>query len=170
MRPITREAIVDRRQPMLRWGAVFAGAVISAALWIVLQMIGMGIGLAEIDVDDSGALRAFSIGTTAWTCVAPLVALFVGGAIAGRMAGTHERGVGATHGLVVWAVTSLVALAILAGLVASLGADALLGAGGALLVGLAACLLGGAAGVRTYRAPLAEPRDVDVVIATPPAP
>jgi MFS family permease len=124
MRPITRETILDRRQPLLRWSAIFAGATISIALWLVLQMLGMGIGLAAVDLDDAGLLRDIGIGTTAWTCAAPLVAMFVGALIAGRMAGTHERRVGTTHGFVVWALTSLVGLVTVVMMVTTLAAGA----------------------------------------------
>jgi MFS family permease len=124
MRPITRETIVDRRQPLLRWSAVFAGAAISIALWMVLQMLGMGIGLAAVDLDNAGLLRDIGIGTTAWTCAAPLVAMFLGSMIAGRMAGTHERRVGATHGFVVWALTTLIGLATVVVIVTTLTAGA----------------------------------------------
>lgn len=113
MRPITRETIIDRRQPLLRWSAVFAGAAISIALWVLLQTLGMGIGLAAVDLDDAGSLRDIGIGTTVWTAAAPMIAMFIGGLIAGRMAGTHARGVGATHGFVVWALTSLLGLCAL---------------------------------------------------------
>ena len=31
MKPFSREAIVDRRQPFMRWGAVFAGTALAQA-------------------------------------------------------------------------------------------------------------------------------------------
>jgi hypothetical protein len=193
MRPITRETIVDRRQPLLRWSAVFAGAAISVALWVVLQMLGMGIGFAAIDVDNAGSLRDVGIGTTAWTAAAPMIAMFIGGIIAGRMAGTHERGVGATHGFVVWAITSLVGMCALVVLVTTLAAGAirgnavmlpqspddtstdvaqatvatgqiLLGAGISLVASLLTCVLGGAAGVQRRRRGLRRnPADVRTI-------
>lgn len=109
MRPITRE-IIDRRQPQLRWSAVFAGATVAIALWVLLQMIGMGAGMAAIDLDDAGSLRSVSVGTTVWTLFAPLLALFVGGLIAGRLATTWDVRSGATHGFVTWAIASIVGL------------------------------------------------------------
>ena len=51
---ISRETIlIDRRQPTLRWSAVFAGVACSAGFWMLLQLLGMGIGLAAIDVDNA---------------------------------------------------------------------------------------------------------------------
>lgn len=110
MRPITRETITDRRQPALRWSAVFAGATVAVALWVLLQMLGMGIGMATIDLTDAGSLRSVGIGTTVWTLIAPLIALFVGGYVAGKLATTFDDRVGATHGFVAWAIASLVGM------------------------------------------------------------
>jgi len=117
MRPITRETIIDRRQPTLRWSAVFAGAAISVALWVLLQMLGMGIGLATIDVDNAGSLRSVGIGTTVWTLAAPVIAMFIGSMIAGRSANSFERGVGASHGFVVWSLTSVLGIVATVGMV-----------------------------------------------------
>jgi hypothetical protein len=111
MRPITRQAVVERRQPVLRWTAAIAGAAIAVALWVLLQVLGMGAGVAAIDLDDAGALRTLGLGTTAWTLFAPLVAMLAGGMFAARLAASSDRRVGAAHGLVVWAVTSLAGIA-----------------------------------------------------------
>jgi len=177
MRPISRETIIDRKQPLLRWSAVFAGTAISIALWVLLQMLGMGVGFAAINLDDAGSLRDLGIGTTAWTCVAPMLAMFAGGVFAGRLAGTHERGIGAVHGIVVWALTSLLGLGAMLELITALAEGAmhggmmmsgpnaqpptsaelgqataatgqiLLGAGVSMLVSLATAVIGGCLGI-----------------------
>lgn len=110
MRPFSREAIIDRRQSHMRWGAVLAGTVLSIGLWILLQTIGMGIGLAAVDTDDAGNLRGIGIGTGVWSVIAPLIAIFLGAMLAGRLAGTRHGGVGAMHGAVMWALTSVLGL------------------------------------------------------------
>ncbi len=125
MRPITRETIVDRRQPMMRWSAVFAGAAVAVSLWVLLQMLGIGVGLIAIDVDDQGTMRDVGIGTTLWTLAVPFIAMFVGGVVAGRLAGTIQRRIGALHGLVVWALTSLVGVVATVGMVTMLASTAL---------------------------------------------
>ena len=124
MRPISRETIVDRRQPALRWTAVFAGAAVAVALWVVLQLIGMGAGLAAVDLDDSGSLRNVGVGTTVWSVIAPLVAMFVGGLVAGRLATTFDQKVGAAHGFVAWAISSLAGVLAVAWLVSSIAQGA----------------------------------------------
>lgn len=107
MRPITRETILDRRQPTLRWSAVFAGAAVAVALWALLQLIGMGAGLTAVNLDDAGSLRNAGIGTTVASMFAPLIALFIGGFVAGRLATTFDGRMGAMHGFVTWAIASL---------------------------------------------------------------
>jgi hypothetical protein len=108
---ISRETIlIDRRQPALRWSAVFAGATCSAGFWLLLQVLGLGIGLASIDVDNAGSLRGVGLGTTVWSLIAPLFAMFLGGLVAGRLATTTERKIAGMHGLVMWALTSIVGL------------------------------------------------------------
>ena len=110
MKPITRETITDRRQRALRWSAVLGGAAVAVALWVLLQMFGMGVGMASIDLDDRGSLLSVGIGTTVWTLVAPLIALFIGGLVAGRLAQTYDRSLGALHGFVTWAIASLLGM------------------------------------------------------------
>jgi hypothetical protein len=120
MRPITRETIVDRRQPSLRWGAVFAGATVAVALWVLLQLIGMGVGLTAVNLDDSGSLRSVGIGTTVSSMLAPLIAMFVGGIVGARMSGTFDTKVGASHGFIIWSVSSLAGVLAVAWLIATL--------------------------------------------------
>lgn len=115
---------MDRRQPVMRWSAVFAGAAVALALWVLLQILGMGVGLIAIDVDDAGTMRDVGLGTTIWTLAVPFIAMFIGGIVAGRLAGTIERKLGALHGLVVWALTSFVGICATVGLVTLLASTA----------------------------------------------
>ncbi|NVB85169.1 MAG: hypothetical protein HOV81_42780 [Kofleriaceae bacterium] len=125
MKPYTREIIPDRRQPTFRWSAVFAGATVAITCWVLLQMIGMGIGLATVEVDSAGSLRTVGIGTTVWAAVAPIIALFIGGYIAGRLAATYDQKVGAMHGLVVGALGSLVGLIVMVSIVTTVASAAM---------------------------------------------
>lgn len=104
MRPFVRETVVDRRQPFLRWSPIFGGAIFAIGLWTLLQVLGMGAGLAAVDTDDAGSLRGAGIGTGIWSIIAPLIAMFVGGLLAGRTSGTRDRKVGAMHASVMWAL------------------------------------------------------------------
>lgn len=110
MPTITREAVlIDRRQPMLRWSAVFAGGACSVGVWLVLELLGVGAGLyAHHAADSAGAMHAASLATRVWSLVAQVIALFIGGVVAGRFAQTYERKLAGLHGFVMWALTSLV--------------------------------------------------------------
>lgn len=66
--------------------------------------------MAAIDLDDAGSVRSVGIGTSVWTLIAPVLALFVGGLVAGRLAATWETRSGAMHGFVAWAIASIVGL------------------------------------------------------------
>jgi MFS family permease len=112
MKPFTRELISDRRQPALRWSAIFAGVAVAIALWSLLQILGMGIGLTSIDVDDAGSLRHVAIGNGVWSLIVPLIALAAGGFVAGKLAATYEQRVGAMHGLVVGALSVVTGLVL----------------------------------------------------------
>ncbi len=90
-----------------RWSAVFAGAVAALSLWLMLYTFGLALGLSTMDPQEPGSFKSSGIFTGIWGLVSPLIALFVGGVIAGRGAGTFERGNGAIHGFVMWGLTAL---------------------------------------------------------------
>jgi hypothetical protein len=112
MPTITRETVlIDRRQPTLRWSAVFAGGACSVGIWLLLELLGVGLGLtARHAADTAGAMRAAGVATRVWSLVAQVIAMFCGGVIAGKFAQTYERKLAGLHGLIMWALTSLVGL------------------------------------------------------------
>ena len=162
MQPITRE-IIDRRQPAIRWSAVFAGTAVASGIWILLQIFGMGAGLVSLD-------RGAGIGSGAWALIVPFIAMFIGGLVAGSLAGTRDEKLGALHGVVVWALTSVLGVLATVALIRAIAAGvahtadvvivthdatraagrALLGAGVSLLVSLGTALLGGLLAVRGF--------------------
>ncbi len=178
-----REAIVERRQPQLSWSAVFAGAVISLGVWVVLQVWGVGIGLSSLDVDRADGLRRIAVGTGVWSLISPVVAMFLGGVFAGWLAHARERIVGGAHGLVVWALASIVGCVATLWTGTMLAVDnagsgavpvhvahrlgtALIWVGGSLAVSLAAAVLGGMVGAR--RADRSVPPPRSAIVTTDP--
>ncbi len=153
---------------MLRWSAVFAGGACSVGIWLLLEMLGVGAGLyAHHAADSAGAMHAASVATRVWSLVAQVIALFVGGLVAGKFAQTYERKLAGLHGLVMWALTSLVGMwatvwvitmitagAQRAGYMGTIevsAADtgkALLILGGAMLISLITAVAGAMAGLR----------------------
>jgi hypothetical protein len=124
MKPISREAIIDRRQPFMSWGAVLAGTVLAVGLWVLLQALGMGLGLAAIDTDDAGSLKGAGIGTGIWSIIASLIAMFAGAVLAGRLAGTRDSKVGAMHGSVMWALATGIGLWAMVSIISGLASGA----------------------------------------------
>lgn len=108
----------------MRWSAVFAGTVLAVGLWILLQVLGMGLGLSAVDTDDAGSLKGVGIGTGIWTLIAPLIAIFVGSMLVGRLSGSRDRKIGAMHGSVMWALSMAVGLWAMLSVVSALASGA----------------------------------------------
>src|SRR5215217_1230363 len=71
------------------WGAVLVGVAIALVTQLVLNMIGLGIGVGTLDpgTGDNPSATSLSIGAGIWFVVAGIVASFAGGYAAGRLAG-----------------------------------------------------------------------------------
>jgi hypothetical protein len=126
----------------ISWGAVFGGAVAALALWAMLYALGLALGLSALDPDNPGSLRSSGIFTGIWGLVAPLVALFVGGMIAGAAARVTSKTGGVVHGVVMWGLTTVVGawgvVAVLTTVVqgvASVGGAAVTASAGAMTQG-----------------------------------
>ncbi len=112
MQPTISREIIDRRQPTLRWSAIFAGTAIAVGVWGVLQLLGIGVGLVAIDPDDATSMVPAAIGATAFSTLAPLIAMFAGGWFAARLASTWDRSVAITHGLITWGLSSVLGITL----------------------------------------------------------
>ena len=120
MRPLVVTAPASGRSPFhISWGALFAGAAAALGMWVLLYALGLALGLSTVDPKDSDTLRATGVFTGIWGLATPLVALFIGGLVAGRSAGPLSRGGGAIHGLVVWSLTALAGLYLVVNLFGS---------------------------------------------------
>jgi hypothetical protein len=123
MQPFSRETVLDRRQPTLRWSAIFAGVSVALGTWLVLQLLGTAIGLLLLDATDLDHVYDIGMGTSAWSLLAPIVAMFLGGLLAGRVAGYFDRRVAGVHGLLVWAIGSVLGVLAIAYSVSLLASD-----------------------------------------------
>lgn len=99
----------------ISWGAVFAGVVISLAVQLILNMLGVGVGASTIDPLDGAnpSAKGFGIGAGLWWTVSGIIAAFAGGHVAGRLAGKPRESTTAWHGLVAWAMATLVVFYLL---------------------------------------------------------
>lgn len=95
------------------WAAVIAGAFVTAALWLILLTLGVGIGLSVVSPWSQVGVSAAGIGVAAivWMIVVQFIASSMGGYLAGRLrtrwATIHTDEVyfrDTAHGFLVWAV------------------------------------------------------------------
>jgi hypothetical protein len=93
--------------------------VTSLGLWILLYSLGLALGLSTINPQDASSARSSGIFTGIWSLISPLIALFVGGIVAGRGSGAWTKSGGGVHGLVMWGLTTLVGLWLVGNIVSS---------------------------------------------------
>jgi hypothetical protein len=118
----------------ISWSAVFAGVAVALIAQLLLNMLGLGIGMATLDpgTADNPSASTFSIGAAVWWTVSGIVAAFLGGWIAGRTAGKPKESTGGWHGLVSWAVTSLIVIYLVTSAASSVIGGAMGALGGAM--------------------------------------
>jgi hypothetical protein len=149
----TGNQTVESSKSAVSWGAIIAGAVVAAAVSLILLALASGLGLASVSPwPNSGAsLTTFSVMTAIGLIVVQWVASGFGGYVTGRLrtkwTGTHTHEVffrDTAHGFIMWALSTVLVASLLASATASLvGA----GAHGAAMVASGAATGGaGAAG------------------------
>lgn len=112
--PVTRD--------LVRWGPVWAGLLISIPIQLVLSALGFAIALSALNPTAANYTQRLASTMTWWSAISFLIAMFIGGYIAGRMAAVSGVRNGLAQGTLVWA------LALLAGVILSaLGAAGVLG-------------------------------------------
>ena len=118
----------------MSWGAIIGGAVVAAALSLLLVALGAGLDLASISPwSGSGASSAtFTVMTAIWFIVIQWLASGFGGYLTGRLrtkwVNTHTHAVffrDTAHGLVTWALATVLTAAVLTSTAASLVAGGL---------------------------------------------
>ncbi|BDE07950.1 hypothetical protein WPS_32260 [Vulcanimicrobium alpinum] len=71
----------------ISWGAIFAGLFVALATQLLLSILGVGIGASTIHIgsSDSASASGLEIGSAIWFFFSILIALFVGGWVAGTV-------------------------------------------------------------------------------------
>lgn len=104
------------------WAAVIAGAVVAAALSLILLALGTGLGLSSVSPWSNAGASSATVDAAAiiWLIAAQIMALALGGYLAGRLrikwATVHTDEVffrDTAHGLLVWAVAAVVTAGVL---------------------------------------------------------
>lgn len=118
----------------ISWGAVFAGVTVALVLQVILNMVGLGVGLSTVDpvAGDTPSLGAFSAGAGIWWVVSGIVASAIAGYIAGRLSGKPSPSTTAYHGLVAWALSTIIVIYLISSAATGLFGGALSTVSGAL--------------------------------------
>jgi len=133
------------------WGAIFAGAIAVIAVELLLNLLGAGVGAATIN-PQQGQMpgQGLAVGAVIWFVLSWILALFIGGWVAGRLADNPSKRDGALYGFVTWALASLALVFMLSTAV-----------GGVL--GGAASVLGQTASLAGHGAQAAAPAVTNVI-------
>ncbi|WP_219417055.1 hypothetical protein [Pseudonocardia nigra] len=137
---VVRETPAGAGRDRVRWGPIWAGAIVTITTFLVLQLLFFALGWLDLGFDGGASGTATAIVSG----VLGLIAFFVGGLMAGASSMWRSAGDGALHGVLTWAlsVAGILGLALI-------GGSALLGP----LANIAA------------QAPAVTPQDVDVAQA-----
>ena len=105
----------------ISWGAVLAGVVVSLVTMLVLNLLGIGIGLASINpVTEASPFSGVGTGAIIWYIVSNLVAIFAGGYTAARLSGIPIPVISTFHGILSWCLYTLISFWLLTTAVGSI--------------------------------------------------
>ena len=111
------------------WSAVFAGAATTAALSLILLILGVGLGLSAVSPWFQSGVNAITLGITTiiWLTATQVIASGMGGYLAGRLRtrwdGVHNNEVyfrDTAHGFLSWVVATLVTVVLLTSTIGSI--------------------------------------------------
>ena len=85
------------------WGALFAGGVVAVAIYFLMSLLGVALGVTFSD-----RFNAEQLGTAAayYTFASLLISMFFGGWVSTRCTAGEYRGEAALYGIVVWGICS----------------------------------------------------------------
>ena len=143
----------ESQRSAVSWAAIFAGAVIGAALTITLITGGAGLGFLAVSPwqYDGASGTSIAIGTVVWLLVTQIIAYGIAGYVTGRLRTKwsdvkvdeiHFRDT--AHGFTVWALSSVVGFVLLGSVAANMVAEttkagaSVVGAGAVAAAGTAA--------------------------------
>ena len=90
------------------WGSIIAGTLIALTILALLNLLLLGLGFNSIDpASDQSPFAGVGVGSLIGLILINIVALFTGGAVAGRLAGAPRTFEALLHGLLVWALLTI---------------------------------------------------------------
>ena len=98
----------------ISWGAILAGVVVSLVVMLVLNLLGIGIGLASINpVTEQSPFSGVGTGAIIGWVVSNLIAIFAGSYTAARLSGIPIPIIATFHGVLSWCLYTLVSFWLL---------------------------------------------------------
>jgi hypothetical protein len=96
-------ALSESIHTTVRWGAIFAGALIALLVYATLISLGMAFGGDSLQsvVTGEASAKSLGIGAAIWLVASVLLSLLAGGFVSGRVAGQVATRVGRIQGMVV---------------------------------------------------------------------
>ncbi len=93
----------------LSWGAIFAGLIMVLIVHAVLNFLSLAWGLANVSFSPEG-IEVPQLNAFFWLLLNTIIAMFVGGWVAGRLSAVKQTTEMVLHGLLTWATASLLSL------------------------------------------------------------
>jgi len=88
-------------QSRVSWAAIFAGAVVALAAYLVLTLLGSAIGLSISDSTRTGTLATSA---AVWAILSTAIALFLGGWVTSQCTVGENKTEAVVHGIIMWGV------------------------------------------------------------------
>jgi hypothetical protein len=105
----------------ISWRAIFAGTLTVLSVLLVLNLIGMAIGLSAIEpTEEANPLSGLGTGTIIWWILSNLIALFAGGYVAARVGVSFTTKSGIIQGIMTWALFTIVSAWLLTSVIGSI--------------------------------------------------
>jgi hypothetical protein len=103
------------------WRAIFAGVITIIAVMLLLNLIGISIGMGSIEpTEESNPLSGLGTGTLIWWIVSSLIALFLGGYVAARVGVSFSNKSGIIQGFLTWALYTFISAWLLTSAIGSI--------------------------------------------------
>jgi polyhydroxyalkanoate synthesis regulator phasin len=103
------------------WRAIFAGTITVLASMLILNLIGLAIGLGTIELtQESNPLSGLGTGALIWWIISSLVSLFAGGFVAARVGVSFMTKSGIIQGIMTWALYTLISAWLLTSAIGSI--------------------------------------------------
>lgn len=105
----------------ISWPAIFGGVVCIIAVMLLLNLLGLAFGFGTINpTEESSPLSGIGTGSWIWWVASNIIALFIGGYVAGRVGISFYNKSGMIQGILTWALYTFLSAWILTSAVGSL--------------------------------------------------